>query len=208
MICPMCGSNPSHSIRQYQYLESGLDNVFVSGVGIFRCKCGEEYVEIAEADKVHDQIASKLLHKDSLMTGSESKFLRKWLGLTSEELAKDLGYTRVSVSRWENHAPLAANDRALRLYASAMRGISIDFKNLFSSMKDKPQKDFRIAVDGIRTAIQYPTGKATSIITTAKSSPQESQADFKTAVPVTDKAAQVATVGQVHAANQELALAA
>ena len=208
MICPMCGESPSHSIKQYHYLESGLDNVFVSGVGIFRCRCGEEYVQIPEVDKIHDQIASALLHKDSLMTGSESKFLRKWLGLKSEELAKALGYTRVSVSRWENHAPLAANDRALRLYASAMRGISIDFKTLFFSMKVKPQKDFKIAVNGIQTAFQYPTAKATSIITTAQSSPQESQADFKTAVPVADAAAQVANIGLVHAANQELALAA
>jgi len=207
-ICPACGRKPAHTVEQYQYVESGLDNVFVSGVGIYRCECGQEYVQLPDAQKVHDQIASELLNKPSLLTGREAKFLRKWMCLTSEVMANVLGYTRVSASRWEKNGPSVATDRALRLYASVVRSMPIDFENLFSSMKEKPQKDFKITVDGVRTAIQHPTAKATSIITTAKSSPQESQADFKTAVPVADTAIQEANVVLGHAANQELALAA
>lgn len=208
MICPLCGRKTAHAVEQYQYRESGLDNVFVRGVGIYRCKCGQEYVQLPGAQEIHDQVASSLLHKPSLLTGREAKFLRKWLRLTSENMAKALGHTRVTISRWENDKPSVANDRSLRLYASVVRNIPIDVEDLFSSMKDKPQKDFNITVDGVRTAIQHPTAKATSIITTAKSSPQESQADFKIAAPVADTAAQVANIGVVHAANQELALAA
>ena len=154
MICPACGKQPSHTVEQYQYRESGLNNVFVRGVGIDRCKCGQEYVQLPGAQEVHDQVASALLSKSSLLTGPESKFLRKWLRMTSEEMAKALGYTRVTVSRWENDGLSAKTDRTLRLYASAVRDMSIDFENLFTTVNAKPEKNFRIVVDGIR-APQY-----------------------------------------------------
>jgi DNA-binding transcriptional regulator YiaG len=198
----MCGRQPSHRAEQYQYRESGLENVFVRGVGIYKCKCGKEYVQLPGAQEVHDKVASALLSKSSLLTGPEAKFLRKWLRLTSEEMANVLGYTRVSVSRWENHIPLAANDRALRLYASAVRNIPIDFENLFSSMNDKPQRNFRIVVDGMRTVPQYSVdvAQAASTNVTSRSSIQEALVNFKSAISVADETA--------HAANQELAQAA
>jgi putative zinc finger/helix-turn-helix YgiT family protein len=154
MICPACGKQPSHTVEQYQYRESGLNNVFVRGVGIDRCKCGQEYVQLPGAQEVHDQVASALLSKSSLLTGPESKFLRKWLLMTSEEMGKALGYTRVTVSRWENDGLSAKTDRTLRLYASAVRNRAIDFESLFSSMSAKPQRSFRIVVDGAKTVIQ------------------------------------------------------
>ncbi len=202
MICPACGRKPAHTVEQYQYLESGLDNVFVRGTGIYRCKCGQEYVQLPGAQEVHDQVAFVLLSKASLLRGLEARFLRKWLRLTSEAMAEVLGYTRVSVSRWEKDGPSVATDRALRLYASAVRNVSIDFVNLFSSMKDKPQRNFRIVVDGIRTASQYSVdvAKATSTLALTRSSAQETLFDFEIAVPVTTEA--------VQAANQELAQAA
>ena len=135
MNCPMCGKNPIHSTERYHYRESGLDNVFVSGVSIYRCKCGEEYVQLPGVDNIHSQIAFALLVKNSLLTGLESRFLRKWLGLKSEELAKALGYTRVTVSRWENEGPSANTDRILRLYVSVTRSIAIDFASLFSPLR-------------------------------------------------------------------------
>jgi putative zinc finger/helix-turn-helix YgiT family protein len=202
MNCPACGRQPSHTVEQYQYRESGLDNVFVRGVGIYRCKCGQEYVQLPGAQEVHDQVASALLNKASILTGPESKFLRKWLRLTSEDMAQALGYTRVTVSRWENYGPSAKTDRALRLYASAVRKTPINFEILFSSMNDKPQKNFRIVVDGIRTAPQYSAGvsMSASAVMAAWSSNQETLADFRSAISVTAETAQ--------AANHELAQAA
>lgn len=156
ITCPACGNQPSHTVEQYHYRESGLNNVTVTGVSIFRCKCGQEYVQLPGAQRVHDQVALALLNKPSLLTGQESKFLRKWLRLTSEEMASALGYTRVTASRWENDGPSVKTDRAIRLYASAVRSIAIDFESLFSSMNTKPQKHFKIVVDCERAAFQYP----------------------------------------------------
>lgn len=223
MTCPACGRKPAHIVKQYRYRESGLDNVFVNGVGLYRCKCGQEYVQLPGVQAVHDQVAAVLLKKESLLTGPESKFLRKWLRLTSEAMAQALGYTRVTVSRWENEGPSAKTDRALRLYASAMRNITIDFQDLFPSINDKPQRNFRIVVDGVRTAPQITSGMAqtasalgeiraavfqysvdvstaTAIISPTSSSAQETLYNFEIDVNVPAEAMQ--------AANQELAQAA
>ena len=202
MICPICGRQTAHTVEECNYRESGLNNVFVTGVDIFRCECGQEYVQLPGAQEVHDQVASVLLSKSSVLTGPEAKFLRKWLRLTSEEMAQALGYTRVTVSRWENDGPPAKTDRALRLYASAVRNIPRDFENLFSSMNDKPQRNFRIVVDGMRTVPQYSVdvAQAASTNVTSRSSIQEALVNFKSAISVADETA--------HAANQELAQAA
>lgn len=155
MICPECGHQPKHSVERYQYRESGLDNVFVDGVGIFRCVCGRQYIQLPGAQEVHNQVASGLLKKTSLLTGPEARFLRKWLRLTSDELAKTLGYTRVSVSRMENKGLTVATDRFLRLYVSQVSKISIDVEKLFSSIEDKPDQNFRIVVGETPSVPQY-----------------------------------------------------
>ena len=198
MICPACGRQASHhTVEKYQYRESGLDNVFVTGAEIFRCECGQEYVQLPGAQEIHDQVASGVLNKFSLLTGPEAKFLRKWLRLTSEEMAKALGYTRVSVSRWENRGLSAATDRALRLYASAVRNVPINFEMLFSSISAKPQKSFRIVVGGVKAADAYTSA---SPIVSAGSSMQEPLANFDGPIAMSGEAAK--------ASNQELALAA
>jgi hypothetical protein len=103
-----------------------------------------------------------------------------------------------------------------------VRNVSIDFENLFSSMNDKPQRNFRIVVDGLTTAPQYSvdvakiistvdviravpqftvdvTQAASTIVTSGGSIPKV-LFSFESAISVVD--------ATVHAANQELAQAA
>ena len=48
-------------------------------------------------------IAYKLLNKKTIWRGQEFRFLRKWIGLTAEELGRILGHVkRGTISRWEN----------------------------------------------------------------------------------------------------------
>lgn len=193
MNCQICGGKTVYSTEQYHYLESGLDNVFVSGVGIYKCKCGETYVQLPGVENVHNQIASALLRKNSLLTAAEAKFVRKWLGLKSDELAKALGYTRVSVSRWENKSVPESADRALRLYASAVGHVPVDFSRLFDSLSPTPEKDFRITVG----KASY---KSSTVISTTFSLPHKFLGSF-------EKSVQIAKEPE-RAANQELAQAA
>lgn len=208
MICPECGSQPRYSVERYQYRESGLDNVFVDGVGIFRCVCDQEYIQLPGAQEVHNQVASALLNKTSLLTGSEARFLRKWLRLTSDELAKALGYTRISVSRRENKGLTVASDRSLRLYASQVGNLSIDVGKLFSRITDKPEQDFRIVVGDALPVLQYSVkaSRTASAVASAESSTQ--YAILMRVFAMSQELAEGVGKSSGSAANQELAQAA
>jgi putative zinc finger/helix-turn-helix YgiT family protein len=200
MICPICGRKLSATVQDYHYIESGLDNVFVSGVTLYKCRCGEEYVQLPGAQLVHDQIASELLKKSSLLTGAEAKFLRKWLRLTSEELAQALGKTRVSVSRWENTNPSSSADRTLRLYVSAVGNIPVNFAALFSALKNRPQQGYKVLIgDKELQARSLAAYKPTSPLTAPSSEKQTALSDFNKTTVASEN---------VSATNQELAQAA
>ncbi len=105
MNCLNCGKKMERSIqKRYHYKESGLDNVYLKGSAIFhKCVCGQLFVEIAQIERLHDAIAYHLLNKKTIWSGREFRFLRKWVGLTAEELGRALGHiSRGTISRWEN----------------------------------------------------------------------------------------------------------
>lgn len=146
MICPSCGSTTMFMIGNHHYTECGLSNVIVKEVGFHRCKCGEVFYQLPGIAEVHEEIARAILNKKSLLTREEVKFLRKWLGLNSEQLAAILGVTRASVSRWENQLPTPANDRTIRLFVAGARNIPLDAKALFAQVAPTPDKSFKIVI--------------------------------------------------------------
>lgn len=137
MECPICGATAKEESRTYHYKESGLPNVYIKGVPVDVCACGEEYIRIPGIDKIDRLIGEKLLAKEQQLTGAEIKFLRKWLDLTSEELAATIGVGRATVSRWENNkTPIhKLTDRVIRLYVAGVKGVTqqIDRDDLFPS---------------------------------------------------------------------------
>jgi len=77
MKCSTCQNQMKYAkTREYRYLESGLDNVILSGIDIFQCACGEEVVSIPSIDELHTLIGLRLVKKDSLLNGKEICFLR------------------------------------------------------------------------------------------------------------------------------------
>ena len=166
MICPNCGRTPAFVLGGYQYRESGLDNVMLNNAGMFRCSCGEEYIQLPGMAEVHDQIALSLLRKKSLLKGNEVRFLRKWLRLTSEDMALLFGVNRVSVSRWENRGITPAMDRAVRLFVADTRRLRLEVKTLFENIAPKPEKSFTIVIDlrSLPVAVDVlPAGRATML---------------------------------------------
>jgi putative transcriptional regulator len=99
-------------------LESGLDNVHLSNVDIWRCNaCGEKIVSIPHSVELMKSIAESILLKPASLSGGEIRFLRKNLALKINEFSQLLGVDRVTVSRWENdhEKPSRSADRLARL---------------------------------------------------------------------------------------------
>jgi putative transcriptional regulator len=116
-VCYDCRGTVRGHRKNYLYTECGLKHVVLKDVMVFQCKrCGSESVEIPNMDGLHRTIALSLLRKTSLLSGDEIRFLRKVSGYTGTELAKNLGVTKVAVSRWENGGKIGGqSDRSVRV---------------------------------------------------------------------------------------------
>ncbi len=144
--CPVCGNtNLISGKKEYQFVESGLDNVILAGVDVTQCpECNEEFVSIPNVVALMDLIAEQIMLKTGRLTGQEIRFLRKNLLMKIAEFATLLGVDRVSLSRWENEQvkPTVANDRLIRLtYATCKKINENTRKKLIERLKDKSPED-------------------------------------------------------------------
>jgi putative zinc finger/helix-turn-helix YgiT family protein len=102
----------------WPYEASGLRNVVLLGVDVSRCSaCGEEEVKIPAIEGLHRAIAQTIVRKQERLAPPEIRFLRKCLGLSAVDLAKHMGTTPETVSRWEHGATSmgVTADRLLRM---------------------------------------------------------------------------------------------
>ena len=117
--CPECGRVLRvRKAKTYPYRESGLESVLLTGVRVYRCPgCREAYPAIPNVVGLHRAIAAELARKPLPLTGAEFRFLRKELALKAKVLARHLGTTDVTLSRWESgNSPInPAADRLLRV---------------------------------------------------------------------------------------------
>ena len=125
MRCPVCDSETVCQTGKHRYVESGLDNVFISGIEICKCPCGEEIVNVPAVPELHSLIGLFLVKKKALLTGKEIRFLRKNMGLTGKKLSDYIGVDNATISRWEkgSQAINKPNDRLLRLLYCNIKGI-------------------------------------------------------------------------------------
>jgi len=111
------------TIGEYHYLESGLINVWLQGIEILNCECGEKIISIPQILELHQLIAEFLLEQENQLSGREIRFLRKHMGLKAQDFARKLGVNKSTVSRWEHDKdrPSESIDRLIRLfYATQM----------------------------------------------------------------------------------------
>ncbi|SPD74425.1 Transcriptional regulator, XRE family [uncultured Desulfobacterium sp.] len=143
MKCPTCKTEMPCATADHHYKECGLDNVYLRGIEIHRCSCGEEIVSIPAVTKLHSLIGQILLKKRSILDGKEIKFLRKNLGLTGKKFAEFIGTDNATVSRWENETQSIskAHDRLIRLVYSTIKGIPQE------EIKSVIQQDFAAISD-------------------------------------------------------------
>ena len=121
--CIRCGQDYQITKEDYHYLESGLDNLWICGIDIYRCACGESGA-IPQPLKIHRAIAECLLQNETPLAGKEIRFLRKHMAMKAIDFAKLAGVDNATVSRWENgkDKPSAIADRAIRLLCAGRLG--------------------------------------------------------------------------------------
>jgi len=106
-------------IGDYTYDEGGL-NVRLIGVEWRKCEtCVEETVSIPRIEDLNRVIVRAIVEKPSRLSAAEVKFLRKSLGWSGVDFARQMHADPATVSRWENGAqPIGIGaDIMLRLQA-------------------------------------------------------------------------------------------
>lgn len=102
MKCAQCGHEMEKRVGHYSYEESGLKNVVLMNIPLYRCpSCKETEVEIPHMEELHLLLGFLLVLKPIRLKGEEVRYLRKHLGYTAEDLASFLGLSRLTVTRWE-----------------------------------------------------------------------------------------------------------
>jgi len=143
--CNECHRTMIGRRENYQYTECGLKSVTLTNVWVFHCKCGAILAELPAVGQLHYLIAFDLLRKETILSGEEARYLRKWVGYSATELAETTGYSKSIVSRWENEKQNIAkeSDRLLRLVVFAKmlenavgQTISVDGKGLPNKMAE------------------------------------------------------------------------
>jgi putative transcriptional regulator len=124
--CPSCKQMRQTQIGKYHYTESGLPNVWLDGVDIFECECGEKFAFIPCLEELHKLIGNILIRKEDQLSGVEIRFLRKHMMMKSKDFAKEIGVQPVTVTRWENgdSEPPESTDRLIRLIYAIKMGLT------------------------------------------------------------------------------------
>lgn len=76
--CDVCGKRRVKTKADYQYTESGLTNVTLSGISIYKCKCQKVVPALLNTEKLNWFISLALLEKPTILSGREFRFLRRF----------------------------------------------------------------------------------------------------------------------------------
>ena len=99
-LCASCGAEKVRK-GDVSLVREGGKHVFSATVTGLVCEaCGESLTDIRDGERFDLAVAEIL--SEAAPTGDAFRFLRKVAGLRARDLAKMLGVTADTVSRWEN----------------------------------------------------------------------------------------------------------
>ena len=119
-VCRECRGKTKVIRKDYRFIESGLNNVFLKDVEVVVCSgCKGESPRVSNHNDLIRTIAVALVGKPCELAGDEVRFLRKYLGERSLSFAKMLGIDRSHLSRIESGAMAISRqtDRLVRTLA-------------------------------------------------------------------------------------------
>jgi len=96
----MTDAVPEAANEPLHYTACGLDNIYLASGFTRKVVGGETYVSVNDAEDLHEAIAMTLARK-KLLSGSEIRFLRKYLEYTQSDLGDWLGVSDQSIARYE-----------------------------------------------------------------------------------------------------------
>ena len=150
MKCTDCGTGVKTQRENYRYDECGLKRVTLVGIEVSRCpRCGNYEVSIPHIEELHRLIARAVIQKATRLTGEEVRFLRKSLGWSGVDFARNMGVAEETVSRWENGAvPIGPQaDRLLRLMVAQGRLITNYPTERLSQINPKKATPARLEIE-------------------------------------------------------------
>lgn len=118
--CFECGAELHLQHETVPCPETGLSNVVLANVPVWRCENDHEELAIPAFEQLLELLSDLVIRKPAPLVGQEVRFLRKRLGLNARMFAERLGMTPVHLSRLENgRRPLPRkSDLLIRLYAA------------------------------------------------------------------------------------------
>lgn len=118
MNCDLCqGDILTKTNQLYHYKESGLDNLYLTGITVEECqKCGDISPWLPKLNKLHRIVARAIVMQPFSLTGQQIRFLRTERELKAKDFATLLSVDPVTLSRWENaqQQPSTQNDSFIR----------------------------------------------------------------------------------------------
>lgn len=97
-------------------------------------KIAGEWVLDLDMELLQRVVLEALIHKRTLLSGNEIRYVRKYLYLSMEEFGKALGVSHAAVSKWENsrNGITAALDVCIRLYImEQIEAKDVEFRQLY-----------------------------------------------------------------------------
>lgn len=86
---------------EYNYTESGLDNVYLENGFEFVKSLRGRHVVIGDLDGLHEMIGTFLINNRKDLSGKEFRFLRHEMVMSQDTLAKLLDVSEQSIRNWE-----------------------------------------------------------------------------------------------------------
>lgn len=123
MKCLQCGSELMEEKGSHLYCANDGVAVILEGVTLLKCQdCNEESVAISQIASLNKKLAVAIAKKNNRLSAGEIRFLRKYLGWSGVDFARNFGVAPETVSRWETGAKKmgSTSERLLRMFAINM----------------------------------------------------------------------------------------
>ena len=118
MKCIHCRVETEEERREVPY--DSLPGTTLANVPVRICpECGETYTGIPNIAELDRTLVEMVISQESRLTPEEIRFVRKYLGLSGQDLAARMGVAPATVSRWEHgkQEMTESHERLLRALA-------------------------------------------------------------------------------------------